>query len=41
LDFIRTCQNDSLEDIIKEYGNEFSREDLQLMKVHFLSEMAY
>ncbi|MFN9581676.1 MAG: hypothetical protein ACK566_03280 [Bacteroidota bacterium] len=41
MDFIRTCQNDSLEDIIKEYGNEFSKEDLQLMKVHFLSEMAY
>jgi ATP-dependent DNA helicase RecQ len=41
MDFIRTCQNDSLEDIIKEYGNEFSKEDLQLMKIHFLSEMAY
>lgn len=41
MDFFRHCQTDSLDEALKEYGQEFSKEDIQLMKIHFLSEMAF
>lgn len=40
-DFFRGCQHDSLDEALKEYGEEYSKEDLQLLRIHFLSEMAY
>ena len=41
MDFLRTCQTDSPEELMKEYGSEFSKEDLQLIKIHFMCEVAY
>jgi ATP-dependent DNA helicase RecQ len=41
MDFLRGCADDNIEALIKEYGNEFSKEDLQLIKIHFLTEVAY
>lgn len=39
--FFRKSQNDSLEEALAEYGTEFSKEDLQLLRIHFISEVAY
>jgi len=41
MNFFRGCQTDSLDEALKEYGEEFSKEDIQLMKIYFLSEMAF
>ncbi len=41
MNFFRHCQTDSLDEALKEYGEEFSKEDIQLMKIHFISEMAF
>lgn len=41
MDFFKKSQKDSLEEALTEYGNEFSKEDLQLMRIHFISEVAY
>lgn len=41
MDFFRKSQKDSLEDALAEYGSEFSKEDIQLLRIHFISEVAY
>ncbi|MFN4993306.1 MAG: hypothetical protein ACK5FU_01470 [Bacteroidota bacterium] len=41
MEFFIKSQTDSIEDALKEYGNEFSKEDLQLMKIYFISEHAF
>jgi ATP-dependent DNA helicase RecQ len=41
MDFFKKSQKDSLEEALTEYGNEFSKEDLQLLRIHFISEVAY
>lgn len=41
MDFFKKSQKDSLEEALAEYGSEFSKEDLQLMRIHFISEVAY
>jgi ATP-dependent DNA helicase RecQ len=39
--FFRKSQKDSLEEALTEYGSEFSKDDIQLMRIHFISEVAY
>ncbi len=41
MEFYRKSEKDSIEDALKEYGTEFSKEDLQLMKIYFIAENAY
>lgn len=41
MDFFRKSQKDSLEEALSEYGSEFSKEDVHLMRIHFISEVAY
>lgn len=41
MDFFKKSQKDSLEEALTEYGNEFSKDDLHLMRIHFISEVAY
>ncbi len=41
MDFFKKSETDSIEDALKEYGNEFSKEDLQLMKIYFIAEHAF
>lgn len=40
MDFFRKTNDNVLEAALKEYGEEFSKEDLHLMHIHFISEMA-
>ncbi|MCG9880052.1 MAG: DNA helicase RecQ [Bacteroidia bacterium] len=40
MDFFRKTNDNVLEAALKEYGEEFSKEDLHLMHIHFVSEMA-
>jgi ATP-dependent DNA helicase RecQ len=41
MDFFKKSQKDSLEEALAEYGSEFSKEDIQLMRIHFITEVAY
>jgi ATP-dependent DNA helicase RecQ len=41
MDFFKKSQKDSIEEAMTEYGSEFSKEDIQLMRIHFISEVAY
>jgi ATP-dependent DNA helicase RecQ len=41
MDFFKKSEKDSLEEALAGYGSEFSKEDLQLMRIHFISEVAY
>jgi ATP-dependent DNA helicase RecQ len=41
MDFFKKSEKDSLEEVLAGYGSEFSKEDLQLMRIHFISEVAY
>jgi len=41
IDFFKDCQNDSLDEALKEFGGDYSKEDIHLMKIYFLSEFAY
>ncbi|MBC7384507.1 MAG: DNA helicase RecQ [Bacteroidia bacterium] len=40
MDFFRKTNDDVMNKAGKEYGEEFSKDDLQLMHIHFVSEMA-
>jgi ATP-dependent DNA helicase RecQ len=40
MDFFRKTNENVLEASLKEYGEEFSKDDLHLMHIHFVSEMA-
>lgn len=40
MDFFRRTHENVIEASLKEYGDEFSKEDLHLMHIHFVSEMA-
>jgi ATP-dependent DNA helicase RecQ len=41
MDYLRTCQTDSIDLFLNEYGNEFAKEDLQLVRLYFITEMAF
>ncbi|MFI5220761.1 MAG: DNA helicase RecQ [Bacteroidia bacterium] len=41
MEYFRKKQTDSLEDAIKEYGAELTKDDLQLMRLHFIAETAF
>ncbi len=40
MDFFRKTHEDVINKATKEYGEEFSKEDIHLMHIHFISEMA-
>lgn len=40
MDFFRETHDNVLEEAITEFGEEFCKDDLQLMQIHFVSEMA-
>ncbi|MCA0425898.1 MAG: DNA helicase RecQ [Bacteroidetes bacterium] len=40
MDFFRKTNEDVMTFALKEYGEEFSKDDLHLMHIHFISEMA-
>jgi len=40
MDFFRKTHDDVFEESMKEYGQEFSKDDIHLMHIHFVSEMA-
>ena len=40
MDFFRKTNENVMEASMKEYGEEFSKDDLHLMHIHFISEMA-
>ncbi len=40
MDFFRKTNDNVMEASMKEYGEEFSKDDLHLMHIHFISEMA-
>lgn len=40
MDFFRKTNDNVMEAAMKEYGDEFSKDDLHLMHIHFISEMA-
>jgi ATP-dependent DNA helicase RecQ len=40
MDFFRKTNDNVIEAALKEYGEEFSKDDLHLMHIHFVSEMA-
>jgi hypothetical protein len=40
IDFFRETNDNPVEAALGEFGDEFSREDLHLMHIHFVSEMA-
>ena len=40
MDFFRKTNDNVMEAALKEYGEEFSKDDLHLMHIHFISEMA-
>lgn len=41
MDYFRGCQEDSIEEAMKEYGDDFSKDELQLVRLHFISETAF
>ena len=40
-DFFRTSEKDDLEAAISEFGDEFTEEEIRLVRIHFLSEHGY
>ncbi|MCF8254420.1 MAG: DNA helicase RecQ [Bacteroidia bacterium] len=40
MDFFRKTNENVMEAALKEYGEEFSKDDIHLMHIHFISEMA-
>ncbi len=40
MEFFRKTHDDVINFVTKEYGDEFSKEDIHLMHIHFISEMA-
>ncbi|MFY8021067.1 MAG: ATP-dependent DNA helicase RecQ, partial [Bacteroidia bacterium] len=40
MDFFKKTHEDVMSHALKEYGEEFSKDDLHLMHIHFISEMA-
>jgi ATP-dependent DNA helicase RecQ len=40
MDFFRKTNDNVMEAAMKEYGEEFSKDDIHLMHIHFVSEMA-
>jgi len=41
MDYFKGTQVDSIDAILKEYGEDFSKDELQLMRLHFISEIAF
>jgi ATP-dependent DNA helicase RecQ len=40
MDFFKRTNENVMEAAMKEYGEEFTKDDLHLMHIHFVSEMA-
>ncbi len=40
-DFFRSCEKDDLEAAIDEFGDEFTEEEIRLMRIQFMSELGY
>ncbi|MEO8734015.1 MAG: DNA helicase RecQ [Flavobacteriales bacterium] len=40
MDYFRTADNDSIDDAAKEFGGDYSEEELRLMRLKFMSEVA-
>jgi ATP-dependent DNA helicase RecQ len=40
MDFFKKTHEDVMAKALKEYGEEFSKDDIHLMHIHFISEMA-
>ena len=40
MDFFKKTHEDVMTKALKEYGEEFSKDDIHLMHIHFISEMA-
>lgn len=41
MDYFRSAQQDDLDAAINEFSNDFSKEDVQLLRLHFISEFAF
>jgi ATP-dependent DNA helicase RecQ len=41
MDYFRSSQTDNLDAAINEFSSEFSKEDVQLFRLHFISEFAF
>ena len=41
MDYFRAAQTDDLDAAINEFNGEFSKEDVQLLRLHFISEFAF
>jgi ATP-dependent DNA helicase RecQ len=41
MDYFRESEEDSLDDAINEFGSEFSKDEIQLMRLNFISEVAF
>ncbi len=39
MDFFRSCEEDDVDAAIQEYGDEYSEEEIRLVRIRFLSEM--
>jgi ATP-dependent DNA helicase RecQ len=41
LDYFRSAQDDNLDAAVNEFSGDFSKEDMQLFRLHFISEFAF
>ncbi len=41
MNYFKGCQVDSLEDAMQEFGEDFSKDELQLIRLYFISETAF
>jgi len=40
MDYFRDAENDGMEGVLEEFGRDVSEEELRLMRIRFLSEVA-
>ena len=41
MDYFRSMPDDNLDAAINEFSSDFSKEDIQLLRLHFISEFAF
>lgn len=41
MDYFRGAQNDDLDAAVNEFSSDFSKEEVQLFRLHFISEFAF
>ena len=41
MDYFRSNQQDDLDAAVNEFSSDFSKEDVQLLRLHFISEFAF